>query len=164
MGIQNLHDVTTKEVANAAGIYYGGAMIGPLLFGILMDKVKSPIMIVTLANIVVVIGAACQAFAPSIGVCNLCQLEGSVVKLSMNSSGYIRRTFRFDYLAWANALASALVAAGCTESALLIMLLLQVMYLARAILGFAGESTPFGTVESLQRLFPDQFLLMAGAS
>ena len=37
------------------------------------------------------------------------------------------------------------------------------MYLARAILGFAGESTPFGTVESLQRLFPNQFLLMAGA-
>lgn len=41
--------------------------------------------------------------------------------------------------------------------------MVQVLYLARAILGFAGESTPFGTVESLQRLFPNQFLLMAGA-
>lgn len=92
------------DVANAAGIYYGGAMIGPIIFGILMDKIKSPITIVTYANILVVLGAALQAAAPSI----------------------------------------------------------QVLYAARAILGFAGESTPFGTVESLQRLFPQHFLLMAG--
>ena len=68
MGIQNRYGVSTKQVANAAGIYYGGAMIGPLLFGILMDRCKSPIMIVTLANILVVLGSAIQAFAPSIGV------------------------------------------------------------------------------------------------
>ena len=36
------------------------------------------------------------------------------------------------------------------------------LYLSRLVLGFAGESTPFGTVESLQRLFPKHFLLMAG--
>ena len=68
LGIQNRYDVGPGEVATATGIYYGGAMVGPLLFGILMDIIKSPIAIVTLANVFVVIGSLLQALAPQIWV------------------------------------------------------------------------------------------------
>lgn len=82
-------------MANAAGIYYGGAMIGPLLFGILMDRCKSPIMIVTLANILVVLGSAIQAFAPSIGV----RAVFSLRPLFRCRSGSLLWTPSFDYFA-----------------------------------------------------------------
>eukprot|EP01025_Chloroclados_australasicus_P065719 TRINITY_DN8958_c0_g1_i1.p1 TRINITY_DN8958_c0_g1~~TRINITY_DN8958_c0_g1_i1.p1 ORF type:complete len:659 (+),score=60.69 TRINITY_DN8958_c0_g1_i1:1-1977(+) len=97
-------DVGDAEIGTATGIYYVGAIIGPILFGTLMDRLNSPIIVVILANSAVALGALLQAVASEI---------------------------------W-------------------------LLYIARIIMGFGGDSAPFGTVETLQRLFPNQFLLMAG--
>eukprot|EP01023_Acetabularia_acetabulum_P040733 TRINITY_DN3953_c0_g1_i2.p1 TRINITY_DN3953_c0_g1~~TRINITY_DN3953_c0_g1_i2.p1 ORF type:complete len:642 (+),score=137.09 TRINITY_DN3953_c0_g1_i2:61-1986(+) len=102
--IRDRYDIGNDKIGTAQGLYYVGSIFGPMLFGLLMDKLDSPIATVTYANIAVVIGAGLQAFAPTFWV--LC--------------------------------------------------------VARVVLGFGGDSTPFGTVETLQRLFPNQFLLMAG--
>lgn len=43
-----------------AGVYYAGAIIGPMLGGMFMDK-NGPSLTVLIANVVVVVGATMQA-------------------------------------------------------------------------------------------------------
>eukprot|EP01043_Picozoa_sp_COSAG02_P018633 COSAG02_NODE_875_length_16279_cov_199.143078_3_plen_1291_part_00 len=60
--IQRRFDCGAAEIGQLTALYYGAAMIGPMIGGLFMDKV-GPELVVIGANVLVTLGALCQAIA-----------------------------------------------------------------------------------------------------